>query len=663
MTRLPPDHIERKPRFKDRLRTTARQVDFRLGRNPLKLARIAGQSFRSSLNLVRLLASPSGLLRLALRRYPDVLYRKWIRSHQTVTSDLRRAMEADIQGWQCRPSISVIIPNSSYIIEPECIVQSIRSLGNQIFPHWQLFISDTIPGIMPLLRRAAAEDSRIQVSFCTENGYFTISPNSTLERADSDYFAFLEAGDILSEDALFWMAREVALHPEADLLFSDEDRIDSRGRRLEPYFKPAWNPALMLSQNAFGHLGVYRRAIVEQVGGLHPEFDGAQFHDLILRCAEKTTSDKIRHIPRILYHRRNHSGPYAEGQLTTCFALQRGKLVISDHLDRVTIRAKVSSGPRYYKIDYEVPQSPPFVSIVVPSTLSSIVTAKCLASILSKSSYKQFELLVLTGTSRAPTASSDSAFAKTLSQPNVRILQYDESPFNFSRVCNLGTRCSEGTFVCFLNDDVEVITEDWLERLVSRAMLDGVGAVGPMLYYPNDTIQHAGVVLGIGGVAAHAYAHKPRGHPGYFGRGCVEQDYSCVTAACMVVKREIFDAVGGFDESLPVAFNDVDFCLKIRSMGARILWTPSVEMYHHESVTLGPHDSHRRLRQYLRDFEIMRYRWGNVLDTDPCYNPNLGLIGPEMFSLAWPPRVPHPEQILGGGNSISRTSELKPSKL
>jgi GT2 family glycosyltransferase len=275
-----------------------------------------------------------------------------------------------------------------------------------------------------------------------------------------------------------------------------------------------------------------------------------------------------------------------------------------------------------------------------------------------KSTYREFELLILVNSNKMSGATDASEFARILADPRVRIVQYEATQFNYSRICNLGERAARGSFLCFLNDDVEVITHDWLERLVSRVVLDGVGAVGPMLYYPNDAIQHAGVVLGVGSIAANAFAGRPRGYRGYFSRACVEQDYSCVTGACVVIKREVFEAVGGFDESLPVAFNDVDLCLKIRRNGARIVWTPLVEMYHHESLTFGPHDSTRRLKQFMRDVEAMRHRWGDVVDSDPSYNPNLELAGSRMFSLALSPRLPPPERILAERESISRTSQL-----
>lgn len=589
-------------------------------------------------------------------------YRQWIRAYKLLTPRLRSKLAADITTWPSQPLISVIMP--SYNIDSRWMIEAIESVRNQIYPHWELCISDdasTLPAIRPLLERYAAQDPRIRVSFRGENGHISINSNDAMALAKGDYLALLDADDIMSEEALFWVAREIALHPEVDLLFSDEDKIDQHGRRSEPYFKSAWNPALMLSQNAFSHLGVYRRELVKKVGGFRKGYEGSQDYDLVLRCAELTTIDRIRHIPRILYHWRVLPGSAASGPDAKSYAWEAGKRAIADHLQRTGISARV--GPvlkSYYQIDYDLSGPPPLVSIIVPTTLSSATTAKCLRSILERSSYGDFELLLLVHSEHLRDAKNRSEFSPILADHRIRAIQYDERPFNYSRVSNLGARSAHGKFFCFFNDDVEVITPSWLERMIARAMLDGVGAVGAMLYYPSGIIQHAGVVLGVDQVADHVFKGRRRGYPGYFGRALLEQDYSCVTAACMVVRREVFEAVGGFDETLPVAFNDVDLCIKIRLAGTRIVWTPWVEMYHHESLTLGRHDSPARRDQFQHDIKTIRERWKDVLDTDPCYNPNLSLARASAFSLAWPPRLPYGEQLetLGATSGISRTSRL-----
>lgn len=618
-------------------------------------------------HIARVIRRPLSLLRqfLAYKVLPSHRYRNWIKRYQVITPLLRSKLAADIGKWPSRPLISVIMP--SYNIDSKWMSQAIESVRNQIYPHWELCISHdakTFSEARPLLERYAAQDPRIYVTFRSENGPISVNSNAALALANGDYIALLDANDLLSEDALYWVAREIAMHPEVDLLFSDEDRIDYKGKRSSPYFKSAWNRALMLSQNAFSHLGVYRRSIVEEIGGFRKGYEGSQDYDLVLRCVERTTVDRIRHIPRVLYHWRTlTSSTTTKASVKTC-AWEAGRMAIVHHLQRQRIHARVKPAlEQHYQIEYDVPAPEPLVSIIVPTTLTNATIAKCLGSVLTKSRYENFETLILAHRNNVRAARSAPEFAKILAHPRVRIVEYEESPFNFSRISNFGVRSAHGSLLCFLNDDVEVITASWLERLVARTILDGVGATGPLLYFPSTAIQHAGVILGVGGVADHAFKRQRRGYRGYFCRAALEQDYSCVTAACMVVKRETFEAVGGFDESLPVAFNDVDLCIRIRQTGARIVWTPSVEMYHHESLSLGQPDSPARRDQFMQDVRVMRERWKQVLEADPCYNPNLSLRGALMFSLAWPPRVPSAEQFLNVGETtgMSRTSQLVPS--
>ena len=608
---------------------------------------------------------PARLLIGRLQSHPIVAthrYRKWIQTYEALTPHLRAKLAADIVNWPARPLISVIMP--SYNIDPKWMIEAIESVRQQIYPHWELCISDdasTLGTIRPLLQRYAALDQRIRVTFRSENGHISVNSNTALTLASGDYIALLDADDVISEDALFWVAREIAIFPETDLLFSDEDKIDQRGKRFDPYFKSAWNPALMLSQNAFSHFGVYRRKLLEDVGGFRKGYEGSQDHDLVLRCAERTAIERIRHIPRVLYHWRTLPGSAASGAGAKSYAWEAGKMAISDHLQRVGIHARV--GPvlnSSYKVDYDISRSMPLVSIVVPTTLSSVTAANCLSSILNRSSYQTFELLLLVYSEHLHAARSRSEFAEILAHPRVRIVQYEEKSFNYSRVSNLGANSGRGKFFCFYNDDVEVITPSWLERMIARALLDGVGVVGAKLYYPSGSIQHAGVILGVDHVADHVFRGRGRGYDGYFGRAILEQDYSCVTAACMVVRRETFEAVGGFDETLPVAFNDVDLCIKVRLSGDRIIWTPCVEMLHHESLTLGHHDSAERRDQFRHDVKTIRERWKDVLDADPCYNPNLSLARAAAFSLAWPPRLPYGAQLqtISTTGGISRVSRL-----
>jgi O-antigen biosynthesis protein len=593
---------------------------------------------------------------------PNRKYSKWVKSYSAMTPKLRAASVADIARWPSHPLISVTM--SGCKSDPVLLRQSIESVRNQIYPHWQLCIAgdtSTAAEVQSLLKRYAAQDPRIQVRFSDEHGDRSVNANAPLTPAQGDYIALINADDLLSEDALFWVAREIAIYPDTDLLFSDEDKIDDQGNRFDPYFKSAWNPALMLSQNAFSRLGVYRRSIVEQVGRFREGYEGAEEYDLVLRCSEQTNADRIRHIPRVLYHQRARSDTTAPDSAAKSTGWQTGQAAIADHLQRSGINARVAEVHGcYYQVQYETPRQLPLVSIIIPTTLSTAITAKCLRSVLTASSYANFEVLLLAHVEQLRAAESNPSFGEILTNRRVRLIDYEEVPFNFSRVSNLGSRSATGEFVCFLNDDIEVVTSGWLERLVARAMLDGVGAVGAMLYYPSGSIQHAGVLLGVNGVADHPFGGQPRGSCGYFGRAALEQDYSCVTAACLLVRRKTFESVGDFDETLPTAFNDVDLCIKVRRTGARIVWTPSVEMIHHESHTFGPPDTPQRHNQHLRDIAETRQRWEKALDADPCYNPNLSLRHDSMFLPAWPPRILSPMQIIAADTmlGISRTSQL-----
>jgi len=553
----------------------------------------------------------------------------------------------------------------SYNIDPKWVGEAIDSVRNQIYPDWELCISDdasTVEGLRELLEHYMAAERRIRVTFRTQNGHISANSNSALCLATGDFVALIDADDLLAEDALFWVAHEIAAHPETDMLFTDEDKIDEKGLQFDPYFKTAWNPALMLSQNAFGHLGVYRRSLVEKVGGFREGFEGSQDHDLVLRCAAQTAPDRIRHIPRILYHWRVLPDSTASNVSAKPYAWEAGRRAIVDYLKNSNINARVEAAVGiFYQVVYEAPKSLPLVSILVPTKLTNKITSRSLLSILNKSTYTNFELLLLATDKDASVAETNPMFTELLADRRVRTVTYGAKPFNYSWVCNFGAKAARADLLCFLNDDVEVITADWLERLVARVSLDGVGAAGPMLYYPSNRIQQAGVILGMGGVADHAFRTMERGKTGNFGRGGLEQDYSCVTAACLLVRRQVFEAAGAFDDTLPVAFNDVDLCIRIRRTGTRIIWTPNVEMYHHESLTFGMHDSPQRRSQFYFDVGVMLTRWKDVLDCDPYYNPNLSHKPGAAFSLAWPPRVPDAMSLAAGSESfcaISRTSSL-----
>lgn len=560
---------------------------------------------------------------VARRRGPDARYAAWV-ARQNPGPQERARIAADVAAMTNPPLISVLMP--VYETDPCWLGAAIGSIRAQLYPHWELCLSDdasTRADVRAMLTAAAAEDGRIKLHLRAERGHISANTNSALALASGEFVALLDADDELPPDALYWIAREIVAHPDVDMIFSDEDKINAKGRRFDPHFKGDWNPSLMLGQNAFSHLGVFRRSLVAAAGGLREGFEGSQDHDLALRCAELTEPARIRHVPRVLYHWRALPQSTASSPAVKPYAWQAGRRAILEHLARQGIAAEVEPGVGgFYRVRYARPADWPLVSIIVPSRLGE-VARRSLDALLAGSTYPHFEVILAVGTGDAARPEAAAYLAALGGQGRLRVVTYERAPFNYSWVNNHAARQARGDYLCFLNDDVTPITPGWLEEMVLRARLPGVGAVGAMLYYPDDTIQHAGVILGIGGVADHAHRHVRRGSPGYFGRAALDQDLSCVTAAAMVMPRRLFEALGGFDEALPCAFNDVDLCLRIRRAGQRILWTPQAELYHHESLTFGPHDSPERTGQFLKDVAEMRRRWATALDADPFYNPNL----------------------------------------
>ena len=447
------------------------------------------------------------------------------------------------------------------------------------------------------------------------------------------------------------VAVELNAHPDADLIYSDEDHVSAEGQRLTPYFKCDWNPTLILSQNYFNHLGVYRRSLVEDVGGFRIGFDGSQDHDLVLRCAEHTSPDRIRHIPFVLYHWRAITGSTAHSIDSKPYAWEAGSRAVSEHLKRCGIDAQTHRAlGQFYGVDYPLPEPAPKVSIIVPTTAQLRLIKPCLTTLFQKTAYPDYEVLVAINEKHYAMRERREFLDAVFSAGPLRVLVYSDRPFNFAWVNNWASAQASGSVLCFMNDDVRVETAAWLESLVARVCLEGVGAVGPMMCYPDDTIQHGGVILGPGGVADHAHRHLARGQVGYFGRAGLDQDLSCVTAGCMVIRKEVFDAMGGFDERFEIAFNDVDLCIRLRQAGWRIMWTPAAMLYHYESASVGRHDSPERAEKFAEEARMMRDSWGSILDNDPFYNPNLSVKPGESYCLAFPPRRQLPWQMLPHNN-------------
>ena len=565
-------------------------------------------------------------------------YSEWVRRYDTLTDENRKRMNERIDKFEKMPLISVVMP--TYNSNHEWLVEAIESVRMQIYPYWELCIADdasTNGTTRQILERYNKMDSRIKIVFREKNGHISASSNSSLKLAIGEFIALLDHDDLLAEDALFWVAHAVNESPDAQLLYSDEDKIDELGRRYDPYFKSDWNPDLFLSHNMISHLGVYRADLVRKIGGFREGYEGSQDYDLALRCIEQLVPQQIVHIPKVLYHWRSHPGSAAKAASVKTYAQSAGKRALNDHFARVGASAKAElTWWGMYRAHYDLQDPAPLVSLIIPTRNSLSLIQKCVQSILDKTTYENYEIIIVDNNS--DDSETLNYFTGLVSDNRIRVLR-DERPFNYSALNNSAVLHAQGEYIGLINNDIEVITPQWLDEVISLASQTGVGAVGACLWYPNDTLQHGGCITGIFGLAGHIHRHLPKGQLGYFGRAQLIQTISVVTAACMVIRKSIYQEVGGLDEiNLKVAFNDVDFCLRVREAGYRNIWTPYAELYHHESATRGIDDTPEKQMRFRDEVCYMQKRWAETLFTDPAYNPNLTLER-EDYSLAWPPRV------------------------
>lgn len=571
-------------------------------------------------------------------------YREWVRQYDTLNDEDREGLRVALGKMPHKPLISVVMP--TYNPNPLWLKQAIESVRSQLYGNWELCIADdasTNEAVLEVLREYEALDPRIKIEFRSENGHISKATNSALSLALGEWVALLDHDDLLTEHALAWVALTLNQYPEAQLVYSDEDKISEVGERFDPYFKCDFNRALFYSHNMITHLGVYRHELLKTIGGFRHDFVGAQDYDLALRCIERIAEDQIVHIPRILYHWRVHAGSTANADISVKpYAMFAGERALNEHFQRIQLPAKAQFAGHGYRAHYALPEHAPLVSIIVPTRNKHELVEVCVQSIWEKTRYPHFEIVLVDNGSDDPLALA--CFDRLVAEGKIRLVRYDK-PFNYSAINNFGVTQARGTVLCLLNNDIEVISPDWLKDMVSIALLPSTGAVGGKLLYPDDSVQHAGVVCGIGGWAGHAHKGFPAVSNGYAGRAALINEFTAVTGACMVVTKAKFEAVGGLDEvQLKVACNDVDFCLKLRSKGWHNIFTPYAVLYHHESATRGYEDSPEKMARFEGELAVMRERWGKALSEDPCYSPNLTLSH-EDFSLAWPPRVqrlPHP---------------------
>ena len=526
--------------------------------------------------------------------------------------------------FEYSPLISVAVP--AYRTPEKFLAQMIDSLLAQTYGNWELCIANGSPedgAMKKVLEEYTKKDSRIRVSELTENKGIAGNTNAALEMARGEFVGLLDHDDLLAPNALYEIVRALDEDRTLDAVYTDEDKVTTElDEHFQPHLKPDFNLDLLRSNNYICHFFVVRRSIVQKVGGFRQEFDGAQDHDFIFRCIE--TAEKVGHIPEILYHWRTHKASTADNPASKMYAFDAGKRAIEAHLKRTGTEGTVSHTPDlgFVRVKYPV-QGQPLVYIIIPNKDEKETLKACIDSIREKTEYPNYEIIIVENNS---TTDEIFQYYKELSQdPRIRLLRWKKE-FNYSAINNYGVRHANGEYLLFLNNDVTVITPGWIKELLGVCQRPEVGAAGVKLIYPDDTIQHAGCVIGLGGIAGHMFVDMPANRTGYLHKASILQDMSAVTAACMMMKRTAFEEAGGFTEKLSVAFNDVDLCLKVRKNHKLIVYDPYVQLYHMESKTRGAEDNKEKVRRFQEEIEYMRCQWIDILKKgDPYYNKNLSL--------------------------------------
>jgi GT2 family glycosyltransferase len=532
------------------------------------------------------------------------------------------------------PLISIVVP--LYKTPEKFLCEMIESVRNQSYMNWELCLSDgsgVNSPISSILQDYQKHDARIKVISSDKTLRISANTNEALKLATGDYIAFADHDDLLAPDALYECVRVINEHSNLDVIYTDEDKVDMTGKEhFMPHFKPDFNLDLLRSMNYICHLFVVRRGIYQLVGELNSDCDGAQDYDFVLRCIEQ--AKHIYHIPKILYHWRAHKESTAENPESKTYAFEAGKLALERHYERLGISATVEriGTTGTYRTRYLM-DSNPLVSVIIPNKDHIAELKVCLKSLFEVNTYTNLECVIVENNStKEETFSYYQEIQKQY--PQVKVIHWSGKGFNYPAINNFGVQQAKGNYLLFLNNDAEVLHANCLEEMLSHCMRSEVGAVGAKLYYPDDTIQHAGVIVGVRGVAGHAFLGAVKQDPGYFRRIQVVQDYSAVTAACMMVKRNVFEQVDGFDEAFAVAFNDIDLCMKIREAGYLIVYTPYAQLKHYESKSRGAEDTPEKVKRFQSEIELFMTKWKNFLEKgDPYYNPNLTLDKHD-FSLA-----------------------------
>ena len=523
-----------------------------------------------------------------------------------------------------RPLISIAVP--AYQTPVEFLKQMIESLISQTYPEWELCIANASPDneeMQRVLADYSAGDPRVRFCNLKENLGIAENTNRAFAMAKGEFMGLLDHDDLLAPNALYEIVQALQNHPQADALYTDEDKVTTElDEHFQPHLKPDFNLDLLRSNNYICHFFVVRRSIVEKAGGFRKEFDGAQDYDFIFRCTE--SAGEVLHVPEILYHWRTHKASTADNPASKMYAFEAGKRAIEANLERTGTKGVVSHTQDlgFYRVKYPV-QGKPLISVIIPNKDEKETLQTCLEMLNNNTSYQNFEIIIIENNS---TTDEIFRYYKELSKnPRIHLLRWGKE-FNYSAINNFGVAHAKGEYLLFLNNDVKSINPDWMEEMLGVCQRPEVGGVGAKLIYPDNTIQHAGCVVGMGGIAGHMFVDMPADRTGYLHKASLLQDMSAVTAACLMMKKEVFEEAGGFTEELAVAFNDVDLCLKVRKNNHLIVYDPYAKLYHMESKTRGAEDSREKVRRFQTEIEYMRCHWLAILKSgDPYYNKNLSL--------------------------------------
>ena len=550
----------------------------------------------------------------------NIDYKEWYENQKVSQEELEKQKK---KVFVYAPKISILVP--VYNTPQVFLKQMIQSVRKQTYANWELCIANANPDndeVKQILEICTKKDDRIKVVNVPENEGIAQNTNRALDIATGEFIGLLDHDDLLEENALYEIVSCLNEKKETDVLYTDEDKVTTNlDEYFSPNFKPDFNLDMLRANNYICHFFVAKKELIEKVGGFRAEYNGAQDYDLILRCTEQ--AQNVAHIAKILYHWRVHKESTADNPLSKMYAYEAGKKAIEGHLARCHTDGEVlqTDNLGFYRVKYPV-KGKPLVSILIPNKDQVDTLDKCLQSIEERTDYDNYEIIIIENNS---TEQKTFDYYNQICNDKIRVV-YWKKEFNYSAINNFGVDQAKGEYLLLLNNDMEVISRDWMSELLGHCQRPEVGAVGARLYYPDDTVQHAGIIIGIGGVAGSVFVGMKRGYTGYMHRAAIQQDLSAVTAACMMIKRSVFEEAGRLEEQLKVAFNDVDLCLKIRKNGYLIVYDPYVELYHYESKTRGAEDTKEKVRRFQSEIEYMRCHWIDILKNgDPAYNPNLTL--------------------------------------